>query len=83
MLQIFSNGSENNKIVSNLETVRKLISLSKKSGEIFAGHIHKHSESYIMGRKFCFIGAPYQTTSEEINTKKWILCDCRWKIGVS
>lgn len=65
----FSNGSENNKIVSNLETVRKLISLSKKSGEIFAGHIHKHSESYIMGRKFCFIGAPYQTTSEEINTK--------------
>ena len=68
----FSDGSENNKIVSGLDSVRKVITLAKEGGTIFAGHIHKHSESSILGRKFFFVGAPYQTTSEEINTKSGI-----------
>jgi len=64
-----SDGTENDKAVSNLESVRKVISLAKKGGTIYAGHIHKHSESMIMGRKFHFVGSPYQTTAEEMNTK--------------
>lgn len=65
----FSDGSENIKAVSGLESVRKLITLAKNGGDIYAGHIHKHSESRILGRTFRFIGSPYQTTSEEMNTK--------------
>ena len=65
----FSDGSENDKVVSGIDSVRKVISLAKVGGTIFAGHIHKHSESSVMGRSFFFVGSPYQTTSEEINTK--------------
>ena len=65
----FSDGNRNDKIVSNLDSISHLIKLAKPNGDIFAGHIHKHSESHILGRTFRFVGAPYQTTSEEINSK--------------
>ena len=65
----FSDGSINNRVVSNLESVRKVITLARRNGDVFAGHIHKHSESWIMNRLFRFIGSPYQTTSEEIDTQ--------------
>ena len=65
----FSLRNENDKIASSIESIKKVITIAKENGIVFAGHIHKHSESYILGRKFSFIGSPYQTTSEEINTK--------------
>lgn len=36
------------------------IELAKKNGTVFAGHIHQHKEMTAHGRKFIFIGTPYE-----------------------
>lgn len=36
------------------------IELAKPDGTIFAGHIHQHKEMIARGRKFIFVGSPYQ-----------------------
>lgn len=42
----------------------------KKTGVIYAGHIHKHKEFNVSdGRKFIFVGSPYQQTFGEMDSK--------------
>lgn len=36
------------------------IDLAVNGGTVFAGHIHKHEEQTVRGRRFMFIGSPYQ-----------------------
>ena len=44
--------------------------LLKKTGIAFAGHIHQHKEMIVKGRKFIFIGSPYQQNLGDIG------CSC-------
>lgn len=57
------------KKVSAVDSMKNVINLAKVGGTVFAGHIHKHSESIVNGRSLFFVGSPYQTTSEEIGSK--------------
>lgn len=42
------------------------VDLAVKGGAVFAGHIHKHDEQTVKGRKFMFIGSPYQQTLADV-----------------
>lgn len=42
------------------------IELAKPKGTIFAGHIHQHKEMTAKGRKFIFVGSPYQQNLGDI-----------------
>lgn len=46
------------------------IELAKKKGTVFAGHIHQHKEMTVRGRKFIFIGSPYEQNLGDIG------CSC-------
>ena len=45
------------------------IELSKKNGAIFAGHIHQHKEMTVRGRKFIFVGSPYEQNLGDIGCR--------------
>ncbi len=45
------------------------IDLAVKGGTVFAGHIHKHEEQTVRGRRFMFIGSPYQQTLADVGNK--------------
>ena len=45
------------------------IELAKKKGTIFAGHIHQHKEMAVKGRKFIFVGSPYEQNLGDIGCK--------------
>lgn len=45
------------------------IELAKKKGTVFAGHIHQHKEMVVRGRKFIFIGSPYEQNLGDIGCK--------------
>ena len=45
------------------------IDLVKDNGTIFAGHIHQHKEMVARGRKFIFVGSPYQQNLGDIGCK--------------
>ena len=42
--------------------------LVRSTGIIYAGHIHKHKEFIAKGRRFVFVGSPYQQTLGEIGS---------------
>ena len=48
------------------DLLKTFIDLVKKNGTIFSGHIHQHKEFAAKGRKFIFIGTPYQQTLGEM-----------------
>ncbi len=45
------------------------IELAKAKGTIFAGHIHQHKEMTVKGRKFIFVGSPYEQNLGDIGCK--------------
>lgn len=45
--------------------IGSFVDLVKKDGVIYAGHIHRHKEFIAHGRRFTFIGSPYQQTLGE------------------
>lgn len=45
------------------------IDIVSKNGTIFAGHIHQHKEMVARGRKFIFVGSPYQQNLGDIGCK--------------
>ena len=45
------------------------IDLATPGGVVFAGHIHQHKEMTARGRKFIFIGSPYQQNLGDIGCK--------------
>lgn len=45
------------------------IDLAKKNGTVFAGHIHQHREMHARGRKFIFIGSPYEQNLGDIGCR--------------
>lgn len=45
------------------------IDLAVKGGTVFAGHIHKHEEQTVRGRRFMFIGSPYQQTLADVGNE--------------
>lgn len=46
-----------------------IIDLVEKDGIVFAGHIHQHKEMSIKGRKFIFVGTPYEQNLGDIGCK--------------
>ena len=44
------------------------VDVVKEGGTVYSGHIHNHREFYTRGRKFVFIGSPYQQTFGEIGS---------------
>lgn len=48
----------NNK--SSSELIGNWVNVVKPKGTVFAGHIHNRSEFYTNGRRFIFVGSPYQ-----------------------
>ncbi len=64
--EIISNELDNDNIIGSSSTsaigncVGNFITPLKKNGVIFSGHIHKRREFLAKGRKFVFIGDPYQ-----------------------
>ena len=44
------------------QLVGNFVEYAKKNGTIFAGHIHTRKEFLAKGRKFIFVGSPYQQT---------------------
>ena len=53
----------------SMDLVGDFVELAKKSGTVFAGHIHKHKEFMSKGRKFIFVGSPYQQTLGDIGNE--------------
>lgn len=51
------------------DTIGDFVELAKLNGTIFAGHIHQHKEMTSKGRKFIFIGSPYQQNLGDIGSK--------------
>lgn len=51
---------------SNL--IGDFVNVVREGGTIFAGHIHTHREFYTRGRKFIFVGSPYQQTYGEMDS---------------
>lgn len=51
------------------DLVGNFVDLVKNDGVIYAGHIHKHKEFVAKGRKFAFVGSPYQQTLGEIDSQ--------------
>jgi DNA repair exonuclease SbcCD nuclease subunit len=50
------------------DLVGNFVDLVKSMGVIYAGHIHKHKEFIAKGRRFVFVGSPYQQTLGEIGS---------------
>ena len=48
------------------ELLKTFIDLVKKDGTVFSGHIHQHKELVAKGRKFIFVGSPYQQNLGDI-----------------
>lgn len=48
--------------------IGNFVDLVKRGGTIYAGHIHRHKEFLVRGRKFFFVGSPYQQTLGEIDS---------------
>jgi len=46
--------------------VGSFVELAKPGGTVYAGHIHQHREFMSRGRKFIFIGSPYQQNLGEM-----------------
>ena len=61
-----SSGSSSNSLEDNLGS---FIELAKNDGTIFAGHIHQHKEMVAKGRKFIFVGSPYEQNLGDIGCK--------------
>lgn len=53
----------------NGELLGSFIEMAKKDGTIFAGHIHQHKEMVVKGRRFIFVGSPYQQNLGEIGCR--------------
>lgn len=51
---------------SNL--IGDFVEVVKEGGAIYAGHIHNHKEFYTRGRRFIFVGSPYQQTFGEMDS---------------
>ena len=51
------------------ELLGSFIDLVKRDGTIFAGHIHQHKEMTVKGRKFIFVGSPYEQNLGDIGCK--------------
>lgn len=45
------------------------VDVAKKSGKIFAGHIHRHKEFLTKGRWMSFVGSPYQQNLGEVGAE--------------
>ena len=61
------------------------IDFAKKTGTIFAGHIHQHKEMLAKGRNFIFIGSPYQQNLGDYGYKcGYYIIDAKgkWKFHV-
>lgn len=54
---------------SSDEPIGNFIHKVKKNGVVYSGHIHKRDVFNTHNRKFIFVGAPYQQTLGDINTK--------------
>lgn len=52
-----------------VEELGNFIDLAKKNGTVFSGHIHQHKEMVVKGRKFIFVGSPYQQNLGDIGCK--------------
>ena len=61
-----SSGSTNN---SPEQYIGSFVELVSKTGTIFAGHIHQHKEMVVRGRKFIFVGSPYEQNLGDIGCK--------------
>lgn len=58
------------------QSIGSFIDKVKKTGIVYSGHIHKRDAFAVHGRKFIFVGAPYQQTLGDINNKTgYILLD--------
>lgn len=51
------------------EFLGSFIELVKRDGTIFAGHIHQHKEMTVKGRKFIFVGSPYEQNLGDIGCR--------------
>lgn len=51
---------------SNL--IGDFVEVVREGGVIYAGHIHNHKEFYTRGRRFIFVGSPYQQTFGEMDS---------------
>lgn len=51
------------------ELLGSFIDLAKRDGTVFAGHIHQHKEMSARGRKFIFVGTPYEQNLGDIDCK--------------
>lgn len=51
------------------ELLGSFIELVKRDGTIFAGHIHQHKEMTVKGRKFIFVGSPYEQNLGDIGCR--------------
>ena len=49
--------------------IGSFIDLLLKNGTIFAGHIHQHKEMIVKGKKFIFVGSPYEQNLGDIGCK--------------
>ena len=61
-----SSGNQSNIAEKYLGSFLDLVS---KDGTIFAGHIHQHKEMLVKGRKFIFVGSPYEQNLGDIGSK--------------
>lgn len=53
------------KVQQKNDTLGDYVELAKKTGTVFSGHIHQHREFKSKGRRFIFIGSPYQQNTGE------------------
>ena len=52
-----------------IEELSSFIDLAKEDGTVFSGHIHQHKEMVVKGRKFIFVGSPYQQNLGDIGCR--------------
>lgn len=50
------------------DMIGTFVDLVKKSGTVYAGHIHNRKEFSVRGRRFVFVGSPYQQTLGEMDS---------------
>lgn len=50
------------------DLIGSFVNLVKQGGTIYAGHIHNRKEFVSRGRRFIFVGSPYQQTLGEIDS---------------
>lgn len=51
------------------DEIGDFVEYAKRSGTVFAGHIHKHKEFISKGRNFIFVGSPYQQTLGDVDNE--------------